>query len=144
MFMFTNFFTQTFGCVQSEKCKIIGTFNTKKGIGIKPVIGIPASDISVRYRTRFLLFRYRTGSGICLLFQSGTGLAGCLTVRHLQKLYWVRWKGVQHPARARPLCLSWRHPARPHGWWWIGIHPARPYMAGVVVATCLAMLTNHK
>jgi hypothetical protein len=45
------------------------------------------------------LFRYRTGSRICIRFQSGTGQTGCLTVRHLQKLYWVRWKGVKHPAR---------------------------------------------
>jgi hypothetical protein len=52
-------------------------------------IGIPASDISVRYRYRSILvpdwiryFRYRTGSDSCILFHSGTGLTGCRTVWH--------------------------------------------------------------
>jgi hypothetical protein len=44
-------------------------------------ISIPASDISVRYRSitvlvRVPLFRYRTGSDIGILFYSGTGLTG--------------------------------------------------------------------
>ncbi len=63
------------------------------GIGIKvdaADIRIPAADISVRYwRIPTLdgvpLVRYRTGSGICVLYHSGAGLTGCC------------WKGG-HPA----------------------------------------------
>jgi hypothetical protein len=50
------------------------------GIGIKSdaaVIGIPVSDISVRHLSFPVpdwvpLFRYRTGTGIGILFHSGT------------------------------------------------------------------------
>jgi hypothetical protein len=60
------------------------------GIGIQKTnagIGIPASVISVRYRSKKLpdcvaLFRYRTGRGIVSFIQSGTGLTGCRTIRH--------------------------------------------------------------
>jgi hypothetical protein len=50
-------------------------------------IDIPESVIVVRYRTKKMpdcitLFRCRTGSGIVNVFQSGTGLTGCRTVRH--------------------------------------------------------------
>jgi hypothetical protein len=60
------------------------------GIGIEETnagIGIPASFLLVRYRTKKMpdcvaLFRYRTSSGIVNHFQSGTGLIGCRMVRH--------------------------------------------------------------
>jgi hypothetical protein len=60
------------------------------GIGILKTnagIGIPAFVISVRYRSKkmpdcIILFRYRIGSGIVSLSQSGTGLTGCRTFRH--------------------------------------------------------------
>jgi hypothetical protein len=60
------------------------------GIGIQKTnagIGIPASVISVRYRTKKMpdcatLFRYRIVSGIVSFFQSGTGLTGCRTIRY--------------------------------------------------------------
>jgi hypothetical protein len=60
------------------------------GIGIKvdaAGIGIPASYISVRYRSIPVpdwdpLFRYRTGSGIGISVHFGTVLTGCRTVRH--------------------------------------------------------------
>ncbi len=50
-------------------------------------IGIPASYISVRYRSIPLpdwvpLFRYRTGSGIVISDHSSTGLTECRTVQH--------------------------------------------------------------
>jgi hypothetical protein len=52
------------------------------GIGIRKTnagIGIPASVISVQYRSKkmtdcIILFRYRIGSGIVSLSQSGAGL----------------------------------------------------------------------
>jgi hypothetical protein len=44
--------------------------------------GIPASIISVRYRTGLSLFWCRTGSGIGLSFYSITGLTGYRTVQH--------------------------------------------------------------
>ncbi len=79
-------------------------------------IGIPASRISVRYRTKKMpdcvfLVRYRTYSGIVSFFQSGTGLTGCQTVRHsgiskyvymdldIVMKHWHRmqhWHGMQH------------------------------------------------
>jgi hypothetical protein len=60
------------------------------GIGIQKTnagIGIPASVISVRYRAKKMpdcaaLIRYRKSSDIVRLFQSGTGLSGCWTIRH--------------------------------------------------------------
>jgi hypothetical protein len=60
------------------------------GIGIQKTIagiGIPASVISVRYRTKKMpdcatLFRYRIVSGIVSFFQSGTGLTGCRKIRY--------------------------------------------------------------
>ncbi len=60
------------------------------GIGIEEInagIGIPASQILVRYWTKKILdcvtlIRYRTCSGIVSFFQSGTGLTGCQTTRH--------------------------------------------------------------
>jgi hypothetical protein len=50
-------------------------------------IGIPASCVSVRYRSIpvpdwVLLSRYLTGSGIGVFVHSGTGLIRCRTVRH--------------------------------------------------------------
>jgi hypothetical protein len=60
------------------------------GIGIEETnagIGIPASIISFRYRTKEMpdcagLVRYWIGPGIVSFFNSGTGLIGCRTVRH--------------------------------------------------------------
>jgi hypothetical protein len=60
------------------------------GIGIEETnagIGIPASQILVRYRTKKMpdcvtLVWYRTCSGIVSFFQSSTGLTGCQTIRH--------------------------------------------------------------
>jgi hypothetical protein len=60
------------------------------GIGIQKTnagIGIPASVISVRYRTKKMpdcaaLFRYRIAFVIVSFFQSGTGLTGCRTIRY--------------------------------------------------------------
>ncbi len=121
------------------------------GIGIKADaagMGIPASDISVRYRIIPVpecvpLFGYRTGSGITILFLSGTGLTRCQTVRHLHpaRTYYLWWKDTL----ARPYCWWWkdtlhvhtnegretsctaillmvdRHLGRPFCWWWTGI-----------------------
>ncbi len=66
------------------------TMAAQLGIGIQETnagIGIPASIISVRHRTKKLpdclgLIRYRTCPGIVSFFYSGTGLIGCRTVRH--------------------------------------------------------------
>ncbi len=65
-------------------------FSAQLGIGIEETnagIGIPASQILVRYRAKKMpdcasLVRYRTCSGIVSFFQSGTGLTGCQTVWH--------------------------------------------------------------
>jgi hypothetical protein len=64
--------------------------HTKLDIGIEETnagIGIPASRILVRYRTKKMLdcvslVRYWTVFGIVIFFQSGTGLTGCRTVQH--------------------------------------------------------------
>jgi hypothetical protein len=64
--------------------------STIAGIGIEvdaAGIGIPASCISVRYKSIPVpdwvpIFRYQTGSGIGIFVHSGTGLTGCQTVRH--------------------------------------------------------------
>ncbi len=60
------------------------------GIGIEETnagIGIPASRILVRYRTKKMpdyvsIVWYQTCSGIVSVFQSGTGLTRCWTVQH--------------------------------------------------------------
>jgi hypothetical protein len=91
------------------------------GIGIQKtnaVIGIPASVISVRYRSKKMpdcmaLFRYRTGRGIASFFQSSTGLTGCRTVRHSGS-YTV--KKTKRYAGPKHLCdQKFRHPHRTIG-----------------------------
>ncbi len=62
------------------------------------------------------LFLYQTSSGTCILFHSCTGLTGCRTVRHLQKLY----KGGKmyaldvHSAGGGETLSEHPHPARPY------------------------------
>ncbi len=90
-------------------------------------IGIPASDISIRYRSIpvtdwVFLFRYRTGSGIGTLFHSGIGLTRCRIVRHsgiFKKCTYEGAMGYSIPCRSALLtverdtsCLSI------HSYWW--------------------------
>jgi hypothetical protein len=87
-----NKFIRIFSSVASPKVIFsigrISTFLAVIEVEVEAAgIGIPASCISVRYRSIPVpdwvpLFRYPTGSGIGFFVHSGTGLTGLRTVRH--------------------------------------------------------------
>jgi hypothetical protein len=93
-------------------------------IFIKVNSEISKSQISVLYTSILVpnwapLFRYWTGSCICILFHDSTGLNGHRTDQMLDSPAFTKlYEGERHKPCISILLLVERHSARPSCWWW--------------------------